>query len=272
MTVSTSGVNITNAGYRVNGNLAVNGPTLQIENRNTSNSFDACDRPVTTPYNQPIPFEVSTRVEYARLCWDTVGRFNPTATPITVAGVVIQPWSWRPLVPGYYQVTADITLEAVTPQPPLPANAMASKLFEATEGQIDFEIDSAALGSVIFSRNGATINKDAVTVDGTTVTYDPVFNDGETMNDGDEVTVYYINAGSSSSEAGWARLSIAVNGATKINGPRTQMIAEEYTATISGLLLVTPTDNISVSVVQTDGQPIQVAFSTLSVAMVRGIE
>lgn len=272
MTVSTAGINLTNGGYRVNGNLAVNGPTLQIENRNTRNSFDACDRPVTTPYNQPIPFEVPTRVEYARLCWDTVGRFNPTATPITVAGVVIEPWSWRPLVPGYYQVTADITLEAVTPQPPLPANSMASNLFVAIAAQTEFEIDSAALGSVIFVLNGATINKDAVTVDGTTVTYDPVMNGDYVMIDGDEVTVYYISGGSSSGEPGWTRLSIAVNGTTKINGSRTQMVAEEYTATVSGLLLVTPTDNISVSVVQTDSQPLQVAFSTLSVAMVRGIE
>jgi hypothetical protein len=50
------------------------------------------------------------------------------------------------------------------------------------------------------------------------------------------------------------------------------MIAQEYTATVSGILLVTPTDNVSVSVIQTDSQPIQVAYSSLSASMIRGIE
>jgi hypothetical protein len=190
MLVSTAGINLTNAGYRVNGNLAVNGPTIKIENRATRNSFDSCDRPITVPYHQTIPLDIATRVEYARLCWDTSSRFNPTANPITVAGIVIEPWSWRPLVPGYYQVTADITLEATTP----------------------------------------------------------------------------------TGTSGWTRLSLAVNGVEQVIGARYQMIADEYTATVSGILLVTPTDNISVSVIQTDSQPIQVAYSSLSASMIRGIE
>jgi hypothetical protein len=270
--VTTTGINLTNAGYRVNGNLAVNGPTLKMENRVTRNSFDSCDRPITVPYHQTIPRDNLTRVEYARLCWDTVSRFNPTANPITVAGIVIDPWSWRPLVPGYYQVTADITLEAITPLPPLPANSMVSKLFVATANQTTFTIDSVAQGSVIFVLNGATINKNAVTVTGTTVTYEPIDNGDYTMIDGDEVAIYYISSGSASGTTGWARLSLVVNGVQQVIGARYQMIADEYTATVSGILLVTPTDNISVSVIQTDSQPIQVAYSSLSASMIRGIE
>jgi len=149
---------------------------------------------------------------------------------------------------------------------------MASKLFVATANQTTFTIDSTALGSVIFVLNGATINKNAVTITDTTVTYDPIDNGDYTMIDGDEVVIYYISGGSASGTAGWTRLSLAVNGVEQVIGARYQMIADEYTATVSGILLVTPTDNISVSVIQTDSQPIQVAYSSLSASMIRGIE
>jgi hypothetical protein len=269
MIFDVGGINIVNAGYKVNGNLAVNGPTIKIENKNSSAGFDACDRPIVLPYKQDIPVNVSTRVEYSRLCWDTVSRFNPTANNITIGGVTIQPWSWRPLVPGYYQVSANAVLEATTT--PTTPNSMSVKQFIATAGQDEFIIDGTPQGKVIFVINGAVIDNGAITFTGMTATYDPAGNEGYIINTGDEIAIYYI-VGTSTGSSGSARLSIQVQGNAVVTGSRQAMISAEYTIDANGILLLTPADNVSVSVLVSGGSAVKVAYSALSLSMVRGIE
>lgn len=189
--VTDLGINVNDAGYRVNGNLAVNGPTIKIENKNSTTTFDACDRPIEVQYRQNIPLDVPTRVEYSRLCWDTAGRFNPTANTITIAGVVIQPWSWRPLVPGYYQVTASAILQTSTTT----QFTITSQRFAARANQTVFTLTDLPVGKIVFSINGATVNQAAISISSKTVTYSPVLNGGYVLLLNDDVVVYQLTGG-----------------------------------------------------------------------------
>jgi hypothetical protein len=198
MTVGPNGINLQNAGYYVNGHLAVNGPSLQIENRNLEVEFDACDRPVESAYNQMVTPDVPTVVEYSRLCWDTVGRFNPTDTEILIAGDLVEPWSWNPKIDGYYSVTARLTFT----DPATPIGSAGTKLyaeeFLATAAQTVFNIEYVPKGTVVFVINGATIPVGAFTISSKTVTYVPANNDGYVLLKDDEVGISYIVGGSSS--------------------------------------------------------------------------
>ena len=189
--VTPLGINVNDAGYRVNGNLAVNGPTIKIENKNSTTTFDACDRPIDVPYQQNIPLDVPTRVEYSRLCWDTAGRFNPTANNITVAGDTVQPWSWRPLVPGYYQITASAILETATTE----QFTIKSQRFAARANQTVFTLTDEPVGNIVFSINGATVNQAAISISSKTVTYSPVLNDGYVLLLDDDVVIYQLTGG-----------------------------------------------------------------------------
>jgi len=267
--MSTQGINITDGEYRVNGNLAVNGPTIKIENKNSTSSFDSCDRPVVVPYQQSIPVNTPTRIEYSRLCWDTVSRFNPTNSNITIGGVTIQPWSWRPLVPGYYQVVAQAVLTS-TDGPLLP-NIMNTNQFVVTAGQTEFTIDAVPQGSVIFVVNGAVIADSAISIDDITVTYDPVENEGYELINGDEVAIYYVTGAANSGSSGSSRLAIQVDGSAVVNGSRQTLIGDEFTIDVNGILLLTPDNNVSVSVLNSTSSTLNVIYSMLSATMVRGV-
>jgi hypothetical protein len=195
MVVGTKGIDLTDAGYRVNGYLAVNGPSLQIENRNSAIDYDMCDRPIDVIYNQPVPADIQTIVEYNRLCWDTVSKFNPTANPITIGGVAISPWSWRPMVDGYYSVTARLTLD----DPSTPIGSAGTKLvseeFLAKAAQTVFNIQSVPKGAVVFVINGATIPVTAYTIDSKTITYIPASNSDYIILKDDEISINYITGG-----------------------------------------------------------------------------
>jgi hypothetical protein len=269
--ITSLGMNVADAGYRVNGNLAVNGPTIKIENKNSTTTFDACDRPVVTPYQQTIPVNVPTRVQYARLCWDTANRFNPTANNIMIGGVIVQPWSWRPLVAGYYQVAGTAVLEA-SGQPPSTPGDMVSKEFVATAAQTSFIIDSDPAGDIMFIINGAVISTDATTVTGSTVTYDPLGNDGYVIAKDDDIAIYYVEPASPQSSVSWARMSVNVQGNAIINGTRQTGFEDEYTIDVNGILLLTPADNVSISVTNSSQSNVDVVYSSMSLSMIRGIE
>jgi hypothetical protein len=196
MTIGPNGINLQNAGYYVNGHLAVNGPSLQIENRNLEVEYDACDRPIESAYNQIVTPDVPTTVEYARLCWDTANRFNPTDTGITIAGDAVQPWSWRPKVDGYYAVTARLTFT----DPAIPIGSADTTLYSegflATAAQTVFNIEYVPKGAVVFVINGATVPTGAYTINSNTVTYVPANNDGYVLLKDDEVGISYIVGGS----------------------------------------------------------------------------
>lgn len=195
MTVGTKGIDLLDAGYYVNGNLAVNGPSLQIENKNMAIEYDMCDRPNDVVYNQIVPADINTSVEYARLCWDTANRFNPTPNNITIAGATVLPWSWKPSVDGYYTVTARLTLD----DPADPIGSAGTKIISqetvTKAGQTVFYIAHAPKGSLVFVVNGSTVPVQAYTLSGTTVTYDPVNNGGYVLLRGDEVGIHYIIGG-----------------------------------------------------------------------------
>jgi hypothetical protein len=200
MTVGPRGINLQGAGYYVNGYLAVNGPSLQIENRNLEVEYDACDRPVESAYNQMVTPDVPTTVEYSRLCWDTPGRFNPTETEILIAGDLVKPWSWNPKVDGYYAVTARLTFT----DPATPIGSAGTKLYSegflATAAQTVFDIEYVPKGTVVFVINGATVPTGAYTINNKTVTYVPTNNSGYVLLKDDEVGISYIVGGSSSFE------------------------------------------------------------------------
>ena len=196
MTVGLKGIDLKDAGYYVNGHLAVNGPTLQIENKNMAIEYDMCDRPIDVTYNQIIQPDVNTVVEYSRLCWDTANRFNPTNAPITIAGDAVLPWSWRPSVEGYYTVTARLTLD----DPVTPIGAASTKLLSeqtiARAGQTAFYITAEPKGTVVFVINGATAPESSYEIDGTKVTYVPSNNSDYIIRKDDEVGIHYIVGGS----------------------------------------------------------------------------
>lgn len=198
MTVGPKGINLQNAGYYVNGYLAVNGPSLQIENKNTAVEYDTCDRPVDVTYNQIVLPDVPTVVEYSRLCWDTANRFNPTDTGITIAGDTIQPWSWRPKVDGYYAVTARLTFD--DPATPIGSacTELVSEEFLSRAGQTVFYVQNVPKGSVVFVVNGATVPASAYTIEDKKITYVPENNNGYALLKGDEIGINYIKGGSAS--------------------------------------------------------------------------
>lgn len=193
--MTTAGINVNDAGYSVNGHLAVNGPTIQIENRNTAIEYDMCDRPIDTDYNQSIPVDTATTVEYNRLCWDTTGKFNPTANPITIGGVTIQPWSWRPMIDGYYTVTARLSLD----DPSTPVGSSGTQLVSegvvTTQGQTVFFIADEPKGTVVFVINGATVPATATQIQGKKITYVPANNSDYVIRRGDDVGIHYIVGG-----------------------------------------------------------------------------
>lgn len=195
MTVGLKGIDLKDAGYYVNGHLAVNGPTLQIENKNRAIEYDNCDRPIDVAYNQIIQPDVTTVVEYSRLCWDTANRFNPTNAPITIGGDAVLPWSWRPSVEGYYTVTARLTLD----DPATPIGSAGTKLISeqtiAKAGQVLFYIAEQPKGTLLFVINGATTPESSYTIDDTRVTYLPENNGGYVLLKGDEVGIHYIVGG-----------------------------------------------------------------------------
>jgi hypothetical protein len=195
MTIGANGINLKEAHYSVNGYLAVNGPSLQIENKNMAVEYDNCDRPVDVTYNQIVPADQTTLVEYARLCWDTASRFNPTANAITVGGATIQPWSWRPMIDGYYTVTARLTFD----DPATPIGSAGTKLhsegFLARAAQTVFYIQNIPKGTVVFVLNGATLPVGSYTINEKMITYVPAGNNGYVLLKGDEIGISYIIGG-----------------------------------------------------------------------------
>jgi hypothetical protein len=119
--------------------------------------------------------------------------------------------------------------------------------------------------------NGAIINNSAISIDGAVISYDPLQNEGYELTNGDEVQIYYVIGSADSGSTGSARLAVQVNGVTDINGTRQAAIGDEITTDVNGILLLTPNDNVSVSVLNSSPLTLNIMYSMLSVTMIRGV-
>jgi protein involved in polysaccharide export with SLBB domain len=140
----------------------------------------------------------------------------------------------------------------------------------ASEGQVAFYLPTLATGEIIASINGALVPPSAFTVSGTRIGYSSTLNGNYKLKNGDIVTFTYLTESSIADE--WARMSVSVNGVTKILGTRQVSVANQFTIEATDILLLTPQDNVSTSVTHNVEPSLGMVYSSLGSSMIRGIE